>query len=501
MTLTCPHVAARFEPRRASTSTLQSRSAALLRVVPPTSIEYGRLVGMRLSRQLDVLVSAAMILACGPETVTPHEDGSGGGTSSGETSTESAEASADATTTSTGADTSTGSEGECPDNVAVEPLCYRFHALDWSPEVGWGGPSNVLLGNFGADASRSLLLIDAPAGSPLARVAWVDDALELTSFGANPGVDGNAGWTSVRMIDGVQSDLAFQNDPGADVSAAGWNIRGPALAATLDLAPESSYFTAPNEIAVLDANGDGLEEVLVQIRPPLPDGGDRTLRLYGWDTDALVQRGDDISLESVCGALVSFAVGDYDGDGIEDVGLVGLCKNNSVPGSPGFVILWGTGDFSFERTKIETALDESLGWLGVGDFDGDGLDDAVVAVEATDLDGTGGRIDVHLALGDRSFAVPATVWSAGDPGTDRYAAAPLVLRTGDVDGDALDDVMLWEIAITSVAAEPNVVAAFVDPEIVPQHGFAMTGDVNGDGRMDFVAHSEARGNFALISSD
>src|SRR5204863_395253 len=142
---------------------------------------------------------------------------------------------------------------------------------------------------------------------------------------------------------------------------------------------------------------------------------------------------------------------------------------------------------------------------GVGDLDGDGLDDAAIGApyeDARDEDAgavyiAGGDLDGEVSLA----ATTAKVW--GESADDRagFAVAP----AGDIDGDGLDDLLVGADSADSGATDAG--AAYVvlgpvaqerlladaDARIFGEQrgdaaGFAVAGDgdANGDGYTDVL---------------
>jgi hypothetical protein len=104
-----------------------------------------------------------------------------------------------------------------------------------------------------------------------------------------------------------------------------------------------------------------------------------------------------VSLAETSGARP--VVGDFDGDGRDDIALVGGLRWGSVP-----VFFSKTGDGSF--TKVDQPIGSFATWASTpnvqvvsGDFDGDGRDDLALA-------GSGlGFVPVARSLGDGTFSV------------------------------------------------------------------------------------------------
>ncbi|WP_369247702.1 FG-GAP and VCBS repeat-containing protein [Streptomyces sp. R41] len=182
--------------------------------------------------------------------------------------------------------------------------------------------------------------------------------------------------------------------------------------------------------------------------------------------------------------------GDLDGDEYDDLVLHWIEKNT---------ILWGsangiTGAGTTLPTGNYTATDPKLlgGGAGVGDVNGDGIDDFVSR-------GNNGRsygVSVLLGPLDRSTGKPAGVWHRDTPGLDGVSTSTLYV--GDMTGDGTPDVVVSGYRVLGNGATDGVVlkgsaAGFVKGSAYPgpyeysdNNHPAAFGDLNKDGYQDLV---------------
>ena len=180
-----------------------------------------------------------------------------------------------------------------------------------------------------------------------------------------------------------------------------------------------------SSIAVADVNGDGKPDLLVAnecASNPCANGsvsvllgnGDGTFRTavpYGSGGDA----------------ALSVAVADVNGDGKPDLLVANNCASNCLGGS--ISVLLGNGDGSFQTAVPYGSGGEVAYSVAVGDVNGDGKPDLLVANEYLGSDGNYGRdsVGVLLGNGDGTFQ-PAVSYG---PGGGMRASVAL----GDVNGD------------------------------------------------------------------
>jgi hypothetical protein len=163
---------------------------------------------------------------------------------------------------------------------------------------------------------------------------------------------------------------------------------------------------------------------------------------------------------------VELAGGDFDGDGITDLGVAGIWT-----GGGDFSVLTGNRDGTLKPALVYG--DRRFGSIAVADFDEDGLSDAALATDS----GAAG-VFVEFSNGDGTF----------DEATLPTATSASV-ATGDFNGDHHADV---------VAATTSGIAlllgdgdgGFAGPAIYlpgsSGYGKVAAGDVNADGRDDVI---------------
>lgn len=166
----------------------------------------------------------------------------------------------------------------------------------------------------------------------------------------------------------------------------------------------------PDEVRWLDWDGDGEDrELLVAAE------GAGQVQLWRWDGDTLL-RTDAVRIRQA--PRDAFAA-DLDGDGRRDI-VSGPYKAGDV------TVLWGKGGFEFEVEEL--AGNETPAHPRPIDWDGDGRTD--IAWSEWDT----GPVKVAFNRGDRRFEVVTL--------DDLAGKAPRQLTVGDVDGDGRDDLVV-----------------------------------------------------------
>lgn len=157
----------------------------------------------------------------------------------------------------------------------------------------------------------------------------------------------------------------------------------------------SHLYSAGTGFAAADFNGDGFVDLYVARGDGSTTTQPSAMLLFNDKSGHMVDSGHILPAEYVRTA----AVGDIDNDGDVDVVYAGRLSNGGSPGNGGVLLNDGTGQFSEYQTSFGP---EDVYAIKLGDYDGDGAQDAVVGsntgLQLWHNDGTG-----HLSL-DRTIA-------------------------------------------------------------------------------------------------
>ena len=210
----------------------------------------------------------------------------------------------------------------------------------------------------------------------------------------------------------------------------------------------------------------------------------------------------------LAGVTVRFA-GDVDGDGLEDVligtdttympdpvGRVYLVLGSSM--TPGVEFDLANADYTFTSEQEGDRL--GLTVSGIGDFNGDGLDDLLFGARKYDS----GKGRVYLVLGS-SLGTNSTI-NLADADTKFYTMEEqgylgmAVTSAGDVNGDGLADIMFGQVngylyvvyGTANIQNEFHVESAdVIITGIGIGQNISTAGDVDGDGLGDLVVGEPA----------
>lgn len=269
----------------------------------------------------------------------------------------------------------------------------------------------------------------------------------------------------------------------------------------------------PTALALADLNGDGKQDPIIATEFPPPRGAGISIV-----ADVIVEP----PLPGACKSPNSLAVGDFDGDHIQDLAVT--CQgSNSVAtiwskgsrnfegplllpldGSQGPTAIV-TGDLNEDRRQdlvvVDTGSNRILVLLGQGDHNFDhkardvGVAPIAIAKADFDLDGhedlavaNEGSGTVSVLLGDGKGSFPTD-----QEKTVRARDSPKAIAVEDFDGDSYPDLAVVDMLSDAVLVflnkgerdpgkfqDPNVFSAGVRPTAV------VAEDLNNDGHLDLV---------------
>jgi hypothetical protein len=248
-------------------------------------------------------------------------------------------------------------------------------------------------------------------------------------------------------------------------------------------------------VAVADLNGDGIPDVAVTNGEPNSDQ-EYTVGVLLGNGDGTFQPAQTYGTGGVTPRQVIIA--DVNGDGNPDLVIVNQCGLSSTPCSnvEGTVgVLLGNGDGTFQAAKAYHSGGGYANGIAVGDVNGDGNLDLVVANSCTGETCQGPPV-VAVLLGDGTGAFV----KAHSYGSGGYLPSSITLA--DVNGDGKLDVLAVNQCTgprnESGCASGSVVGVllgkgdgtFKSARTYKTGGWQATGlvaaDVNGDGKPDLV---------------
>jgi len=265
----------------------------------------------------------------------------------------------------------------------------------------------------------------------------------------------------------------------------------------------------PDDLSLVtgDFNGDGKQDLALAVIQ-CPNFCEGVIAVLLGNGDGTFQSPVNSSAGSSSPPF-AIAVGDFNGDGKLDLAVT-QCPNGTDCANGSVGVMLGKGDGTFQAV-VEYQVGRVPGPVAVGDFNGDGKPDLLVA-ECNDSACSSGFVDVLVGNGDGTFQ--AAVQSSGG-GVDSVA-------TGDFNSDGKLDLVVTQCGVPisymgfpgqCVPGSLGVLLGNGDGTFQAEVSYGngnfgtngpvavSVGDVNGDGKLDFVEADEVQGTASVFLGD
>jgi hypothetical protein len=254
--------------------------------------------------------------------------------------------------------------------------------------------------------------------------------------------------------------------------------------------PAHEYATrgfGASSVAIADLNADGNADVVVANQCSTSDcksGGSVSVLLGKGNGKLRAAQ----SYPSGANTSLSVAIADFDKDGKLDLAVANQCQDSSCQNGAVSVLL-GNGDGTFRAGQIYASAGYYTDSVAVGEFNGDGNPDLVLASQCQDSTCQQGGVRVLLGNGDGTFQA-AQSYSSGGAQADSVAIT-------DLDGDGIADLVVSNLC-QSGDCSAGVVSSLLGKgkgTFRPAHTYGsggqstysvVAGDFNGDGNEDVV---------------
>ena len=331
-------------------------------------------------------------------------------------------------------------------------------------------PISVAIGDFNRDGKQDLAIANFSTNPGTVSIRLGDG---LGGFSSAPDVDVDLSPNSIAIGD-------FNGDGRQDLAVASYSTPGTVSIRLGDGlggfigSTNVSVGSLPASVATGDFNGDGKQ--------------DFAAANYGSGsaTAVSIRLGDGMggfsgtTEVSVGSGPYSVAVGDFNGDGKQDLAVANL---NTIPGVVSIRLGDGSGGFS-GATEVNVGAAPTS--VAIGDFNGEGKQDLAVASQNLST------VSIRLGDGSGGFSGATEVGVGGEPQS---------IAIGDFNGDAKQDFAVAN-AGGAVSIRPGDglggFSSSTDVSVGPQPFSVAIGDFNEDGRQDLaVANASSPGTVSI----
>jgi len=360
--------------------------------------------------------------------------------------------------------------------VRVAGPSDAFAPATGSPfSVGTAEPASVVVGDFNGDGIPDLATANAAGGNVTVLLGNGSGGFTVAAGSPFAG-GGNAVVVGDFNGDGIQ-DLASVNRVTNNVTVLLGNGSGGFTPAT---GSPFAVGSSPFSLAMGDFNGDGILDLAVA------NVNDNTVTvLLGNGSGGFAPAAGSPFMVGTSPIFV--VVGDFNGDGIQDLATANVNSGNVT-------VLLGNGFGGFgAATGSPFAVAGSPYSLVVGDFNRDGIQDLATANQNTN--------NVTVLLGNGSGAFTAAPGSPFAVGT-----GPNSVVVGDFNGDGIQDLATANYGSNNVTVllgnGSGGFAAASDSPLAVGSGTGpysvAVGDFNGDGVQDIATANLNTGNVTVL---
>jgi hypothetical protein len=230
----------------------------------------------------------------------------------------------------------------------------------------------------------------------------------------------------------------------------------------------------PQQIAVGDFNSDGFLDLAVAVLGPNQNGDSSEVAILLGNGDGTFRPHKNFLVGQSAGSI---AVGDFNKDDKLDLAVVNqTCPGGNCAPQGSVSILLGNGDGTFQK-HVDYATGRIPTNVIAADMNGDGNADLLIPDQGT----TTGSVSVLLGNGDGTFQTPVD-YPTG--------SSPVGEAVGDFNGDGILDVVVADQVSNSISLFLGRGDGTRQPAVLyPSQTFPVwlnAGDFNHDGRLDFV---------------